>query len=265
MERPEQETQYLWGVWTAQQRQKTSNEKELMAIERAIRASIRLLPGGSSLMIRSDNTAAVFGIRRWRGEAKRVPLLRKIGNMGRQVEATIQATYLPGAQNGAADSLSRMGSAGEYYMTTVTIQKLVSKWNIYPTLDVFASETTARVHRYCTKDPNDERAVAVDGLNADWTEEVVLLHPPPALILRTLRKAMQETARGLLIVPSWKGQSWYPLLQSISTGMMDLGPYPTAVQRTAEMINRGWRLPPGNLHAHILGTKTTVGKSSSTS
>jgi hypothetical protein len=49
-------------------------------------------------------------------------------------------------------------------------------------------------------------------------------------------------------------------LQSLDTQMMDLGPYQTAVQRTVEMTSRGWLLPPGDVHAHILGMKMTVGK-----
>jgi ribonuclease HI len=264
MEGPGRQTHYMWGEWNKQQKQMTSNQKELTAIARALRASIPSLPGGSAVMVRSDNTAAVFGLRRWRGNLKRAPVLREIYNMTKRIDCTIQATYLPGAQNGAADSLSRMGSAGEYYMTTATMQKILTHWNVHLTVDIFASEQTARLDRYCTRDPKDANAMAIDGLDIEWTNEVVLLHPPLTLILKTIRKAIQEAATGILIVPDWTGQTWYPLLQTISEGVMDLGPYPTAVQKTAEMISRGWRLPPGNAHAHILGTKTTAVKTYST-
>jgi ribonuclease HI len=251
---------YVWGTWNSTQKRMTSNSKELMAIVRGLKASTRSACGGTGICIRSDNTAAVFAIKGWKANVNRIPILRRLWNLTQQRRLHLTAQYLPGVLNSTADKLSRMGESGDYYMTMTTLRKLRAQWNIPLTLDVFANKETARLSRYCTKDASDIGAVAINGLDTDWRHEVVLLHPPPALILKTIQKAIREKAKGILIIPDWRGQTWFPLLQNLTTQTMDLGPYATAVRRTAEMESRGWLLPPGNVHAHILGMRTTRGK-----
>jgi hypothetical protein len=160
-----------------------------------------------------------------------------------------------------------MGGCGEYFVTTMTLKSAMAELGQQAlTLDAFASKETKRLRRYCTLDKNDEEAYAVDGLTVDWREEAVLLHPPPTLILRTLRKLMRERPIGLLLLlPSWRGQSWTPLLKELKLKSLDLGSYQTAVRRTRMMTERGWLLPPGNLIAFTMDTRTTEGRSSSTS
>jgi ribonuclease HI len=254
LERAHEETTYVWGLWSPRQKMMTSNQKELTAIQLALRESIRLLPCGSGVKIRSDNTAAVYALKRWRANERRVPTMREISNLVRAKECSLYPSYLPGIDNGAADKLSRMGVSAEYCMTTMTLRKVQKMIDVQLTLDVFANEATAQLPRYCTLKRSDERAVAVDGLNVDWRREVVLLHSPPSLILQTIQKAIRERVKGVLLVPSWKGQIWTPLLNRLSRDMVDFGPYQTATRRTTEMISQGWLLPPGNLHAHTMGT-----------
>jgi ribonuclease HI len=255
------ETTYLWGSWPKTAQTWSSNKRELTAILRVLKELTHSAQFGASVKVCSDNTAAVFAIRGWKSTTNRIPALRRLWNLLQSRGWSLTAQYLPGALNDAADKLSRMSDSGEYRLSMTTVRTLQAKWNIPLTLDVFASKETALLTRYCTKDASDAEAVATDGLSYDWRGEVVLLHPPPVLILKTVQKAMREAALGILIVPSWKGQNWYPLLQGLDTQMMDLGPYQTAVQRTAEMTSRGWLLPPGEVHAYILGMRMTAGKS----
>jgi ribonuclease HI len=248
---------YLWGSWPKTARGWTSNRRELTAIARGLEELIPSVQCGATISVQSDNTAAVFALKGWKASANRIPILRRLWNLLQHRGLKLTAHYLPGALNGVADKLSRMGESGDYYMTMTTLQRLREQWDIPLTLDVFASKETARLTRYCTKDAKDTGAVAINGLDTDWRHEIVLLHPPPALILKTIQKAIREEARGILITPNWRGQTWFPLLQNLTTQTMDLGPYATAVRRTAEMESRGWLLPPGNVLAHILGMKTT--------
>jgi ribonuclease HI len=258
LERAGEETTYLWGIWSPAQKQKTSNQKELMAIQLGLEESIPSLPYGSGITVRSDNTAAVFGLRRWRGSGARIPVLRRAANLLDQRQCRLQTQYLPGIENSAADSLSRMGDSAEFSMTMMTRARIQQMMDVPLTLDVFASRETAQLPRYCTLERSDRGAVAIDGLTVPWRGEVVLLHPPPNLILQTMRKALTERPRGVLIVPSWRGQAWYPLLRELSTAMINLGDYREAVQRSTVMVQQGWRLPPGELHAHMMGTRTTM-------
>jgi ribonuclease HI len=255
---------YRWGTWPRATASWTSNRRELTAILRAIKALTRSACGGTTICLQSDNTAAVFAIKGWKTSENRIPLLRKLWNLLQHRGLRLTAQYLPGSLNGTADRLSRMGASGEYYTTMEILEKAQKRWEIYPTLDAFASRETARLPRYCTKARNDAGALAVDGLAQSWREEVVLLHPPPALILRTVRKAMAEQARGLLLIPNWMGQTWTPLVHQLSAAVMDLGPYETVTRRAPTMMDHDWLLPPGRLTAHLMAERTTTEKCFST-
>jgi ribonuclease HI len=263
-EQHDREPAYAWGAWSPLQRRMTSNIKELTAILLGLREWIRLLPSGSALIVRSDNTAAVFTLQRWRGGQNRIATLRRIANLLSSRGISIRPVYLPGKQNETADELSRMGSAGEYSLTMASLRAVKDMVSSELTLDVFASAQTRQLPRYCSLKRDDPNTVAVDGFRADWRNEVVLLHPPPNLILPTIRKAMEEQARGVLVVPEWKGQPWFPLLETLSTRRLVLGPYQTAVTRTPLMTSRGWLLPPGNVVACTMDGRTTTERCSST-
>jgi ribonuclease HI len=261
------ETQFAWGTWSTEQSNSSSNRKELTATIHALKAFLPSIPPGSTIELRSDNTAAVHSIRRWRGTQARIPILRRIANLARNRNIRLVATYLPGTANETADALSRMGGCGEYFVTMTSLRVAIAGLGQQAlTLDAFASRETKRLTKYCTLDRNDAEAYAVDGLTVDWSQEVVLLHPPPTLILRTLRKLMRERPAGwLLLLPSWRGQSWTPMLKDLNATTRDLGSYQTAAKRTRMMTERGWLLPPGNLLALTMDTKMTGGRSSLTS
>jgi ribonuclease HI len=260
LQQEQHEATYTWGTWSRSAKAWTSNRRELMGILHALRALTHSAQYGADICVRSDNTAAVFAFRGWKTTENRIPTLRKAWNLVETRGWTLTAQYLPGTLNSTADRLSRMGESGEYSMTMTALKKIQDTWQIQLTLDAFASSDTARLPRYCSKDKSDGSAVAIDSLTHDWRGEVVLLHPPPALILRTVQKAIVEQATGVLVIPSWGGQAWTPLVDQISGATIDLGPYETAARRSKVMTSRGWLLPPGNLCAHLMVMKMTTEK-----
>jgi hypothetical protein len=110
---------------------------------------------------------------------------------------------------------------------------------------------------YMTLDRSDGEAHAIDGLRADWPDEPLLLHPPLNQILQTLRRVERTRARGVLIAPDWKGQLWTPLLMTLTTDKILLGPYLETMVRTRQMTARGLLLPPGNAVAYLMGMRMT--------
>jgi hypothetical protein len=189
-----------------------------------------------------------------------------MANVLRRHRCSITANYIPGASNETADTLSRMGKSAEYFVTMTDLTAAIAGLGQRQlTLDAFASKDTKRLPKYCTLDRHDAEAWAVDGLTVDWSQERVLLHPPPTLILRTLKKIARERPTGILLLPNWRGQSWSPIVKGLQMSCVDLGSYQTVTRRTELMKDKGWLLPPGNLVAYGLGTRTIRGRSSSTS
>ena len=79
----------------------------------------------------------------------------------------------------------------------------------------FACRQSAVVARYATP-LFDARALAMDGLLLDWSQDCVWLVPPWDLLPAVIHKL--ETAGcqgGLLVVPTWPLQSWWAAFQSL--------------------------------------------------
>lgn len=55
----------------------------------------------------------------------------------------------------------------------------------------------------------------MDVFTLEWREFNFYAFPPFALILRVLKKIQQDQAQGIVIVPDWTSQPWYPLWTSM--------------------------------------------------
>lgn len=55
----------------------------------------------------------------------------------------------------------------------------------------------------------------VDAFTLVWTKLDFYAFPPFALILRLLKKIQANQAEGVLIVPDWKSQPWFPLWKAM--------------------------------------------------
>jgi ribonuclease HI len=249
---------YLWEQWTPEMSRETSNFKELNAILCALRASLAYVQPETSLKIQSDNTSAVYNIQRWKAKGRRGVVLRKLRRLADEKQLTIGAQHLPGATNGEADSLSRMGGSSEYCMTTQTMQIISDEWGIHLTLDAFASRDTHLLPRYATLATNDGEALGVDGLKMSWAGETVLAHPPLRLIQRCLRKIEEDKCLAVIVTPDWRAQTWSQQLEKMRVATILLGDYDKTMTRTRWMQERGWCLPPGRARADLVDGRTML-------
>jgi hypothetical protein len=64
---------------------------------------------------------------------------------------------------------------------------------------------------------------AQDAFSVSWAGEVNLLVPPFYLILQVLQHLVKSQAVGLLVVPRWEAQPWWPVLLRLSTRVVHLG------------------------------------------
>ena len=61
----------------------------------------------------------------------------------------------------------------------------------------------------------DPHAYAVDAFTVSWQDLTFYAFPPFSLLPRVLAKIIQDKATGLLIVPKWTTQSWFPLVLTL--------------------------------------------------
>lgn len=83
-----------------------------------------------------------------------------------------------------------------------------------PDIDLFATNINNKCERYVSWHP-DPYCFAVDAFSLCWTDFYFYAFPPFSLVLRSLNKIIADKAEGILVVPKWDGQPWYPLFNKL--------------------------------------------------
>ena len=127
----------------------------------------------------------------------------------------ISAAHIPGKENTVADAESRrINLDAEWKIDTELLQSAFTQLGVVPTIDLFASRLNAQITRYVAFRP-DPAAVAVDAFSVSWKDETFYAFPPFSILARVLQKVQQDQAAGVLVVPDWPTQVWYPVLQRL--------------------------------------------------
>lgn len=167
-----------------------------------------------SILLRVDNTTALCYINRMGGI--RFPhlnnLAKAIWQWCEKRKISLFASYINTHENVEADQESRKVNVDtEWKLSDWAFQKIVKTLG-KPTIDLFASRTNAKCSRYISW-KSDPDATAIDAFTISWHSSFFYAFPPFALILKCLRKIIDDKATGIFIFPYWPGQAWFPLLK----------------------------------------------------
>ena len=83
---------------------------------------------------------------------------------------------------------------------------------------MFASRLNKKAHSYCSWKP-DPSAVYVNAFSVIFPESYFYAFPPFSMILKCLEKITRERASGVILVPLWPTQVWFPKLVSMLTAV----------------------------------------------
>uniref|UniRef100_A0ABD2X7X3 Uncharacterized protein n=1 Tax=Trichogramma kaykai TaxID=54128 RepID=A0ABD2X7X3_9HYME len=86
----------------------------------------------------------------------------------------------------------------------------------YPKIDLFASADNRKCSNFISWKPHRE-ALAIDAFTIRW-ESFFYAFPPFSLITKTLSKIKRDRAYGIIVVPLWRNQPWFPLLDKLTIG-----------------------------------------------
>ena len=116
--------------------------------------------------------------------------------------------------NVEADFLSRnLLDQWEVRLKADLFAQILEHFNVYPTLDAFASQETAQLARYMSWRP-DSRAVARDALRAQW-DPITYLFPPVPLLMKALNKVRSQEIQAILVCPRWPTAMWWTLVTEL--------------------------------------------------
>ena len=211
-------TTHIGGRWNADEALKAArneiNYLELLAAFFALKALCCNMYD-KHIQLSIDNTTAVAYIAHMGGSKSQDcnELAKQLWKWCIARNIWVSVVHLPGVQNIVADRKSRVfEDQTEWMLDRVIFRELYSEFN--PTIDLFASRNNAQLPRYVSWFP-DPGAEAVDALSLDWSALNFYAFPPFCIIGKCLQKIVQDEAEGILIVPKWPTQSWFPQMLNL--------------------------------------------------
>lgn len=203
------------GFWKLEESCLHINELELKAAFFTLKVFTNNLYG-KEILLRIDNTTAISCINRM-GSVQYPHLYQISKDIWKWCEMHklyIFASYINTKDNTVADSLSRKKFQDtEWELADYAFQKILLNFGDFD-IDLFASRCNAKCKKYITwkRDPD---ALAVDAFTVSWKNIFFYAFPPFILILKVLRKIISDKAEGVLVVPYWPTQPWFPLFDKL--------------------------------------------------
>ena len=202
------------GLWTDNERLLHSNDKEMLAVLKAVQAWATPL-ANQPLMILSDNRSVCSYINRQGGTRSRSLCLKTIELLQfcHPLGITLQARHLPGRLNVIADGLSRQRPLHtEWALNPAVFQSILGRFP-QMSVDLFATRYNHKLPLFVSPFP-DSLALAIDGLAFNWLNRDLYAFPPTSLIPLILIKMEQTPCFLTLIAPLQWRRSWItPLLR----------------------------------------------------
>lgn len=209
--------QKINGFWSPTEVKLHINILELKAVFNGLTYFAKNAAKGN-ILLRVDNTTAISYINKMGGfkSYKLNKIAKVIWEWCEKRKIFIFASYITSLDNKEADFESRRLSHDcEYSLGDLAFRKIVKNLD-EPNIDLFASIHNSKYKTYVSwkKDP---RAVAIDAFTIQW-KFFFYAFPPFCLIDRVLNKIKLEKAEGIVVVPNWKTQAWYPLFKNMIVG-----------------------------------------------
>ena len=165
------------------------------------------------IRLRADNTTAVAYINNM-GGIKSVDCdrcAREIWLWCFDRDIWISAEHLPGSENVLADRESRVfHDETEWMLSSLVFEKLTQLLGKVD-IDLFASRLNKQCEKYISWKP-DPYAHFVNAFDCCWGNLNFYAFSPFSLISRVLAKILKDEAAGIVVVPLWTTQLWFPRL-----------------------------------------------------
>ena len=127
----------------------------------------------------------------------------------------LTATHIPQILNVEADAESREAETRtEWKLNDSIFSDMLKHFKFKPVIDLFASRINNQLPRFFSFRPDPEAEV-INAFSVNWHSTLFYCLPPFSCIGRVIRKIINDYASGILVVPNWPSQFWYPTLFGI--------------------------------------------------
>ncbi|OXA54510.1 Enzymatic polyprotein [Folsomia candida] len=197
------------GFWSREEQLLHINTLELIAVLNGLKSLCSNLTG-CSILIRSDNTTTIAYINKFGGCRSAINLksAKAVWEWCEERSIWIFASYIKSVDNIIADRQSRQAiDESDFTLDSRSFDLICQTFGV-SFIDLFATSMSTKCQRFASwyPDPNCE---VVDSFTIDWSE-FFYAFPPFSQISKVLRKIRNDNATGIVVVPDWSTQSWYP-------------------------------------------------------
>ena len=128
----------------------------------------------------------------------------------------LTAEHIPGSLNVRADRESRHfhSQDTEWMINPTLLRNVLHTIDVKLEIELLASRLNRQLPIYCSF-RRDPEASCFHAFTISRTEKKFYSFPPFNCVLRVLQKIIQDRATGVLVVPMWPSQSWYPILTTL--------------------------------------------------
>ena len=206
------------GTWSVhEQKRYHINEREMLAAFYGLKIHARNLRS-AHIRCRLDNIPALTCLNKM--GSHKINTLNAITQLvwkwclERQLH--ISCVFVPGVDNIIADFESRniRNIDSEYKLNTSLLKEALNLLQVFPNIDLFASRTNRQFTPFFSYRPDPE-SIGVDSFSVNWNNDIIYAFPPFCIITRVLQKIIADNARGIVVVPHWPAQNFFPILQKI--------------------------------------------------
>lgn len=238
------------GFWSQDEQRYHINYLELLALFFGLQ-SFAADCCGCNILCRVDNTTALACVNRM-GSVRFTNLnsiTQEIWSWCEQKNVYLVASYINSKDNREADRASReVHKETEWSLSKASFQRIVSKFG-QPSIDLFASRLNKKCSTFVSW-KRDPEAIAVDAFTMEWNSLNFYAFPPFSMVLQVLQKIIEDEATGLVVVPLWTAQPWYPIFKSLLTDeplVLPPNKYLLSFNRTAHPLWETLSLVAGKL------------------
>lgn len=168
------------------------------------------------ILLRIDNITAIATINRM-GSVQ----LRHLNDIARDIwmwcerrKIWLFASYINTKENIDADFLSRKRFEDtEWELADYAYNKIIDAFGL-PEIDLFASRCNSKCSIFVSW-KNEPGAWAIDAFTISWSDLSFYAFPPFAIILKSIHKIISDKAEGIVVVPYWPTQPWYPIFKKL--------------------------------------------------
>ena len=203
------------GRWNVEEQREHINVLELKAGWLGIQTYCSNIES-CHVKISMDNTTSVAYINHFGGcrSVRCNAIAQDIWAFCRLRGIWLTAAHLPGHLNVLADERSRLfDDKTEWKLNPCVYKQVVQRFGT-PTIDLFASRLNFQLKPFISWVPDPE-ASFIDAFTIDWSEYMFYAFPPFSILLHVIKKIEYDGATGILIVPNWPTQVWFPLLRRL--------------------------------------------------